>query len=142
MHLEASVTVRAPREKVYAAYTDFESMPKWAELSGAVKVTKRVGDTVQLEGEGAPGGRSRMAGRRLTLTQPSLVESESETRFTRTKRTVSFEEIPEGTKVTAKLDVQVKGLWAKILATREREEFEPSILGELASFARYVEGMS
>jgi len=141
VHLEIAVTVRATRDKVYAAYTDFGSMPKWAKVRGAVAVTKREGDTVYLEGEGGSKRRGQRAGRRLKLTEPSLVESESETRFTRTKRTVSFEDVPEGTRVTARLDVQVKGLWAKLLATRESEEFEPQIREELASFVRYVEGL-
>jgi len=141
VHLETAVTVRATRDKVYTAYTDFESMSKWAKVRGAVTVTRREGDSVYLESEGGPNRRRRKADRRLKLTEPSLVESESETRFTRTKRTVSFEEVPEGTRVTARLDVQVKGLWAKLLATRESEEFEPQIREELASFARYVEGL-
>jgi len=142
VHIEVSVTAKAPREKVYAAYTDFESMPKWAKLSAAVKVTKKEGDLVYLESQGVSGGRTRSATRRFKLTEPSVVESESETRFTRTKRTVEFEEVPEGTKVTARLDVQVKGLWSKVLATREGEEFEPSIQEELASFARYAESLA
>ena len=142
MHLETSVTVKAPREKVYAAYTDFESMPKWAKMRGTVTVTKKEGDMVHLESEGRPQRRGRNATRSLKLTEPSLVESESETRFTRTKRTVEFEELPEGTKVTARLEVQVKGLWAKLLATRESDDFEPAIQEELVSFARYVESLS
>ncbi len=141
MHLETAVTVRAARDKVYAVYTDFDSMSKWAKVRGAVTVTKREGDMVYLESEGRPDRRGQKAARSLKLTEPSLVESESETRFTRTKRTVSFEEVPGGTKVTARLDVHVKGLWAKLLSTRESEEFEPQIREELASFARYVEGL-
>jgi uncharacterized membrane protein len=140
VHLEIAVTVKAPRPKVYAAYTDFGSMPRWAKMQGTVTVTKE-GDSVHLESEGGPRRRGRNATRSLKLTEPSLVESESETRFTRTKRTVAFEEVPEGTKVTAKLEVQVKGLWAKLLATREGDEFEPAIREELESFARYVESL-
>jgi len=140
VHLEACITVSAPREKVYAAYTDFESMPKWATETTAMRVTRREGDMVYLESEGALGARRR-AVRRLRLSQPSLVECESETRFTRTKRTVAFEEVPEGTKVTATLDVRVKRPWGGILATREADEFEPSVQEELTSFGRYVEGL-
>ncbi|MGA2199072.1 MAG: SRPBCC family protein [Nitrososphaerales archaeon] len=140
MHLEASITVSAPRRKVYAAYTDFESMPKWAKELTAVRITKREGDTVFLESEGVLGARQG-AVRRLRLSQPSTVECESETKFTRTKRTIAFEEAPEGTKVTATLDVQVKRPWGKILSTREADEFEPSVQEELTSFARYVEDL-
>ena len=141
VHIEASVTVKAPREKVFAAYTDFESMKKWSKTSASVLVTDREGDMVYLEAGASSGRRSRMGSLALRLTQPRMVESESETMFTRTKRRVAFEEVPEGTRVTATLDVEVKGLWSKIMATREREEFEPEILQELESFAQYVEGL-
>ncbi len=140
MHLEARITVSAPREKVYAAYTDFESMPKWAKDMAAVGIAKREGDAVFLESEGNVGEGGRTV-RRLKLSQPRMVECESETRFTRTKRTIAFEDAPEGTKLTATLDVRVKRPWGKILSTREADEFEPSIQEELASFARYVEGL-
>jgi uncharacterized membrane protein len=140
VYLEASITVRAPRGKVYAAYTDFESMPKWAKELTAVRITKREGDTVCLESEGILGA-SRRAVRILKLSQPNMVECESETRFTRTMRTVAFEDAPEGTKLTATLDVRVKRPWGNILSTREADEFEPSVKEELTSFARYVEGL-
>jgi uncharacterized membrane protein len=135
LHIEASVVVKAPREKVYAAYTDFESMPKWSGLAG-VKVVKREGDTVYLESGGSPG-----RARKMVLSPPAAVRSESEKRFTRSSRVVSFEESSEGTRVTATLDVRVKGAWARLLSTREGDEFEPAIREELESFARYVEGL-
>jgi uncharacterized membrane protein len=140
VHLEACIMVNAPLGKVYAAYTDFESMPKWAKDVAAVRIAKREADAIYLESEGALGVRRR-AVRRLRLSQPSMVECESETRFTRTKRTVAFEDTPEGTRLIATLDVRVKRPWGSILSTREAYEFEPSIQEELASFARYVEGL-
>jgi hypothetical protein len=60
---------------------------------------------------------------------------------TRTRREVRFEKAPEGTRVTAVLDVRVKGLWASIFAPRGREEAETSAQEGLMSFARYVEGL-
>ncbi|MDV3244803.1 MAG: hypothetical protein LYZ66_06495, partial [Nitrososphaerales archaeon] len=36
LHVEVSYVVRAPREKVYAAYTDFEAMPRWSRQVTAV----------------------------------------------------------------------------------------------------------
>ena len=135
--------MKALPEQVYAAYTEFEAMPKWSKRLTSVRVTKREGNTVYLESEGVSSrGKRRKAGGALRLLPPDKVESESETRFTRTKRTVAFEKVPEGagTKVTATLDVQVKGLWAIVLSTRvEKDDAESSALEELASFARFVE---
>lgn len=144
MHLEVSRVVKAPRERVYAAYTDFESMPRWSKRLASVKVTRRDGNTVHLESEGvtSKGARRTTAGT-LKLSPPGGVESESETRFTRTKRTVAFDPAlaGEATTVTASLDVEVKGLWSLVLRTGVRKEAaEASAAEELASFARFVEG--
>ncbi len=144
LHLEVSLVVKATPEKVYAAYTDFESTPRWSRRLTAVRVTKREGDTVYLQSEGVTsGGRTRTTLGVLRLKPPESVESHSESRFTRTKRAVTFERAPEGvgTKVTATLDVEVKGLWAVFLRPGVRKEAaESSAAEELASFARFVEG--
>jgi uncharacterized membrane protein len=142
LHLEVTRFVRAPPETVYAAYTDFEAMPKWSKRLKAVKVTKREGDTVHLESEGvSSNGRPRKTEGTLRLTPPNKVQSESETRFTRSKRTVAFEAAPEaGTRVTATLDVEVKGLWGVVLRTGVKKDVaESSATEELASFATFVE---
>ncbi|HUI01342.1 MAG TPA: SRPBCC family protein [Nitrososphaerales archaeon] len=143
MHLEVSRVVRARPERVYAAYTDFEAMPAWSARLKAVKVTSRDGNVVHLENETVSSdGRTRRRSGVLTLHPPSSVESESETRFTRTRRTVTFEASPDGTgtKVTAALDVQVKGLWAAVLRSGvKKEEAESAAEKELESFARFLE---
>jgi uncharacterized membrane protein len=139
VHFEASVVVRAPRERVYSAYTDFEAMPSWSRRPRPVRVAGREGDTVYLESQGDSRDGSQKARREMHLFPKERVESSGETRFTRTMSIVRFEDVPEGTKVTAILDVYVKGRWAWILGTRGRSEVEPSALEELTSFAKYVE---
>ena len=133
--------MKAPREKVYATYTDFESMPKWSRQVTAVKVVWREGDMVHIESEGPSGGRSHVSAAKLTLSPPDRVETEGETRFTKTRRTVRFEDAAEGTKVTATLDVRVKGAWAWVFVPREKELAESSAREGLASFAEYVESL-
>ena len=142
VHYEASVVVKATLETTYLAYTEFGSMPKWSKQASSVRILKREGDTVQLEVETASGAGGRKAVSELRLHPPGSVESEGETRFTRTKRVVSFAEVPGGTRVTASLDVNVKGNWGWILRTRGKTEAESAASDELASFARYVEGLS
>ena len=134
--------MNAPLGRVYAAYTNFEAMPRWSKRLTTVKITKREGDTVYLENEAvSSSGRQSKTKGALRLSPPNRVESESETRFTRTKRNVAFEGVTDGaTKVTATLDVQVKGLWAVVLSTRvSKDDAESSAREELASFARFVE---
>lgn len=144
MRLEVSYVVKAQPEHTYAAYTDFEAMPRWSKRLTSVRVAKREGDFVRLEIESVSSkGKPRKIDGLLRLTPPNRVESESETRFTRTKRTVDFEAAPDGagTKVTATLEVRVKGLWAVALRPGARkDQAESAAFEELASFARYAEG--
>ena len=133
--------MKAKREKVYAAYTDFETWPKWSRQVTTVRVIRREGSTVSIESESVSGGRLRITVAKLTLSPPEGVETEGETRLIRAKRTVRFEDAPEGTKVTAVLDVRVKGPWAWIFAPRGKDEAESSAREGLTSFAEYVESL-
>jgi uncharacterized membrane protein len=143
LHVEVSHVVKARREKVYATYTDFDAWPKWSTQATIVRVVGREGGTVvNIESETASGGRPRVTLAKLVLSPPERVETEGETRFTRTKRTVRFEDAPEGTKVTAALDVRVKGPWAWILAPRGKDEAESFAREGLRSFAEYVESLT
>jgi len=141
LHAEVSYVVKAPREKVYAAYIDFEAWPKWSRSTTAVRVVAREGGTVSIESTTARGGRPHNNLAKLTLSPPEGVETEGETRLTRTRRTVRFEDVPEGTRVTAVLDVRVRGLWASIFKPRGKAEAESSALEGLRSFAEYVESL-
>jgi polyketide cyclase/dehydrase/lipid transport protein len=139
MHFEVDLLVRATRDKVYSAYIDFDALPKWSKQAKGVVVSKREGNTIYLEG-GAGGDGQRNAGK-MELFPPEKVESEGETRFTRTKSAVRFEEAPGGTKVIASLDVQFKGRWGWFMKTPGRAESESSAMEELTSFASYVESI-
>jgi uncharacterized membrane protein len=139
MRFEVSIVVRVPRDKVYSAYTDFEAAPKWSKRRDEVRVSRREGNTVYLERASGSGGRREA--REMKLFPPERVESENETRFTRIRSVTRFEEVPEGTRVTASLDVQIKGRWSWIMKTQGKAEVESSAMEELRSFARYAEGL-
>jgi uncharacterized membrane protein len=142
MHCEASLIIKVPLEEAYAAYTDFESMPKWSKQISALRVLGREEGRVRLEFQSASGAPGRTTVSELRLVPGEKVESEGETRFTRTRRVVSFARVPEGTKVTASQDVSMKGKWGWILKPRGRAEAEASASTELSSFAGYVENLS
>ncbi|HYA55795.1 MAG TPA: SRPBCC family protein [Nitrososphaerales archaeon] len=136
MHFEVSLIVKVQRAKAYSVYTDFEAMPRWSSDKHGVKVVRREGNTVYFE---RALGTIRGA-RGMKLFPPERVESEGETRFSRTRSVVTFDEVPEGTRITASLDVELKGRWSWIFKTQGKAEVESSAMGELESFARYVEG--
>jgi len=138
MHFEVSIIVKVPRTRVYSSYTDFESMPKWSKDKHEVRVARKEGDTVYLERTSGAGGGRRA--REMKLFPPERVESEGETRMTQTRSVVRFDEVPEGTRITASLDVELKGRWSWFFKTQRKEEAESSAMEELSSFAKYVEG--
>jgi len=138
MHFEVSLIVRVPRSKAYTSYTDFGAMPKWSKDKHGVRVAKREGDTVYLERTSGPGGIR--GARQMILFPPERVESERQTRLTRTRSVVRFDEVPEGTRITASLDVELKGRWSWVFKTQGKAEVESSAMEELSSFAKYVEG--
>ena len=138
VHFEVSLVVGVPRERAYSAYTDFEAMPKWSKDKHQVKVSRREGNTAFLETTSRAGGDR--GARQVKLFPPERVESQGETRLTRARSVVRFDEAPEGTRITASLDVEVKGRWSWVFRTRARSEAESSAIEELESFARYVEG--
>ena len=137
MHYEVSVIVKVPREKAYKAFTDFEAGPKWSKERTALKVSKKEGNNVYLS---SASGASN-PGRKMRLFPPERVESSSESRFSKTKSVVKFERAPEGTKVTASLDMEVKGHWSWVMKTRGKEGVESSAMEMLKAFAKYVEGI-
>ena len=138
MHFEVSLVVRVPRAEAYSSYTDFESIPRWSKDKHEVRVARREGDTVYLERtSGAGGGRGA---KEMKLFPPERVESAGETRLTKTRSIVRFDEVPEGTRVTASLDVELKGRWSWVFKTQGKADAESSAMEELSSFAKYVEG--
>jgi uncharacterized protein YndB with AHSA1/START domain len=138
MHFEVSLVVKVPRTKAFSSYTDFEAMPRWSKDKHEVKVTRREGGTVYIER--TPGTGGIRGAREMKLFPPERVESEGETRFTRTRSIVRFDEVPEGTRITASLDVELKGRWSWVFKTQGKAEAESSAMEELSSFAKYVEG--
>ncbi len=138
MRFEVSLIIKVPRDEAYSAYTDFEAMPKWSRQKRVVRVARREGNTVYLEGSA---GTGRKAVKEIRLFPPERVESGGETRFTRTTSVVKFEEVAEGTRVTASLEVRFRGRWGWVLRTRGRAEAESSALEELTSFAKHVEAL-
>lgn len=141
MHVEVFYDVKAQREKVYAAYTDFEAWPKWSRRVTSVRVVGREGGTVSIESVTGSSRHPRIDVAKLALSPPLGVETVAETRLATTKRTVRFEELPGGTRVTVTQDVRVKRPWAYVFAPRGKDEAESSAREGLKSFAEYVEDL-
>jgi uncharacterized membrane protein len=139
LRVQVSQLVKAPKEKVFEAYVDFDSTPRWSDTTGKVRVVGRSGNAVTLEVEAHTRNGPRTVTREAVLTPPNRVVIESESRSARTKGTVSFESVPGGTLVTSTVEVALKGLRRFVFRPAFGEEAETSARRNLTSFARYVE---
>ena len=133
--------LQAPPEKVFAAYADFESRPKWSPSTMSVRVVKREGSTVWYEVEGTVRGYTEKFTSRQTLAPPSRIEVETETRFSVTRVQVTLEGVPEGTKVTSSYDIVMKGLFPKLVGPFTKGRLQRGLAEEATSFKEYLESL-
>jgi uncharacterized membrane protein len=141
MRLEVRQLVRVPREKVFAAYADLESIPRWSAAMESVRVISREGPVVRFELRPRTGGGGRTVVGEMTLDPPRAASVESETKGSRTRGTVRFEPVQGGTMVTSTLEVEVKGVRRFFVRPALGEEAEKAAERNMASFARYVEAL-
>lgn len=141
MRVRVSQLVKAPRERVFAAYVDLESMPKWSASAGKVRVIRRDSNAVTFVAEAQGRMGPRTVSGELLLTPPGMVRTGSESPRSRTKGTVTFESVAEGTLVTSTIEVELKGFRRYFFRPALGESSREAAERNLAAFARYVEGL-
>lgn len=110
-HLEGTYIVKAPRDDVYRLFTDFEKTPEhFPAVAKSFRFLSRDGDSFTAEAQtkaffGSPKFAVRMDGRfdppnGFTSTNVSVAGVEHEK--------VTFEEVPEGTRIIYVNDVEIK----------------------------------
>lgn len=138
MHIEQAQLARAPREKVFEAWTDYEAWPSFSSLFTRVTVRERSGNTVHIEAETKLLGRRIARAERHVLTPPEQVRVEGESGGSTNTTLWTFEAIPEGTRVTAVIDAELGGLTGLVGPLAKRQL--ASILREwMRGLARYAE---
>jgi len=58
LHIEQSQVVKAPREQVFQAWTDYENWPKYFDFFKRITVTERTENTAVLDGGQNEGAQS------------------------------------------------------------------------------------
>jgi uncharacterized protein YndB with AHSA1/START domain len=138
LHIEQTQVVKAPREQVFQAWTDYEAVPKWQTLFTRVTVTKRVGNTVGLDLEVNMRGRKAMRTEKHVLTPPERVDVEGEMEGITNTTVWKFEPIPEGTRVTAVVEARLP-LRLKVIGPLVKRQFQAIVREWLQDLAKYVE---
>jgi carbon monoxide dehydrogenase subunit G len=137
-HVEVNQTVKAPIEKVFAAATDYESIPKWSKVYTSMHVTRREGNVVYTEGEmRAFGIASKGTGK--TIETSERIETEGEGKNSSAKVVVTLGKASEGTKLSYVADMELRGPLASILGPFAKGKVESGLRDEGLSFAKYVE---
>lgn len=139
MHFEATQLVKAPREKVFEAWTDFEAMPKYSTVFTKATVTKRQGNTVYTESEGKFMRRKLKSSEKHVLMPPAKVEDEVDAEGSKASSVTKFDVVPEGTRITSVNDIELKGKWAKLLGPFAKRSLQGVFRKEMRAFAKYVE---
>jgi len=138
LHIEQTQIVKAPREKVFQAWTDYEAVPKWQTLFTSVKVAKRDGNTVYLDLEVNMRGRKAMRTEKHLLTPPERVDVEGEMEGITNTTVWKFDSLPEGSRVTVKVEASLP-LRLKVIAPLVKHQFQALVREWLQDLAKYVE---
>jgi len=139
VRIEQAQLVKAPRERVFPAWTDCEAWPQWDPgVFTRVTVTERAGNTVHLDAEVKFMGLKRRRTEKHVLTPPEKVEVEGEMLGATNTTVWKFEGVPEGTLLTAVLEMQLNGL-LKLLQPIAEWRARSGLREWMRAFARYVE---
>jgi len=139
MRTEYSQLVKAPRERVFEALTDYEAIPTWDRVMfKRVSVTQRGPNTATLDADVRFMGMKMRRMERHVLTPPEKVEVDGSVRNAINTTVWTLRTVPEGTILTAELEVEFKGLLKLLqpLAERQMRTVLPEWMRE---FAGYVE---
>jgi carbon monoxide dehydrogenase subunit G len=138
MRVEQVQVVKAPREQVFEAWTDYEAWPRFSGLFSRVSVKERTGNTVHIDAEVKLMGRRTTRSEMHLLTPPEQVRVEGETETATNTTLWTFEPVPEGTRVTAVVDAELGGL-TKLLGPLAKRQVQAMLREWMQGLARYVE---
>ena len=138
MHIEHTQIVKAAREQVFQAWTDYEEVPKWQTLFTSVKVAKRDGNTVHLDMEVNMRGRKALRTEKHILTPPERVDVEGEMEGITNTSVWKFESAPQGSRVTVTVEARLP--WRlKVMGPLVKRQFQALVRDWLQDLAKYAE---
>lgn len=119
IRLEGAYIIKAPREKVYEIMTDFENVPKhFPSVAKSARVLKRDGNNliVEVETKAFLFSKTYKVRMETTLRPNEGFTSVNTSSLGVEHEVVNFEEIPEGTRMVYRNDVEIKSRFFRIFA--------------------------
>ena len=139
VRIEQSQLVRAPGEKVFQAWTDYEAWTTWdRDVFTRVTVAERVGNTARLDIETKFMGLRMPRTERHVLTPPVKVEVDGSVPIATNTTVWKFDAVPEGTMLTAILEIGFKGV-LKFMDPIAGRQGRNLLSKWMQAFAKYVE---
>ena len=138
MRVDQVEIVKAPREHVFQAWTDYEAWPRFSGLFTRVSVKERAGNTVHIDADVKVMGRKIGRSEKHVLTPPEQVRVQGETEGATNTTLWTFEPVPEGTRVTAIVDTELSGL-TRLLGPLAKRQLHTLLREWMQGLARYVE---
>jgi uncharacterized protein YndB with AHSA1/START domain len=138
LHVEHTEIVRAPREKVFEAWVDYDAWPRFSGLFTRVSVQERSGDTVHINAEQKLMGRRTTRSETHVLRPPEQVRVEGDTEGATNTTLWTFEPIPEGTRFTAVIDADLGGV-TRLLGPLAKRQAQTLLRDWMQGLARYAE---
>jgi carbon monoxide dehydrogenase subunit G len=138
MRVEQAQFVKAPREHVYQTWTDYDAWPKFSSLFKRVTVVERAGNTVHINAEISVMGRTTGRTEKHVLTPPEQVLVSGETEGSTNTTLWKFAATPEGTVVSATVEVELTGL-TRLLGPLAERQLQQLLREWVRGLAKYAE---
>src|SRR5260370_4779413 len=139
VRIEQTQLVKAPREQVFQVWPDYEAYPSWDPVVFTrVTVVERGENTARLDEEVKFMGLRMRRTEKLVLTPPEKVEVNGSIPNATNTTVWTFEAVPEGTMLTAVLEIQFKGV-LKLLQPIAEQQGRTALREWMRAFAHHVE---
>ena len=137
--IELTKTIHAPRSYAYSVMANTEDLPKALKSYKSVKLVRKEGDIDIIEAEvDAMGWTSMWKIRRRYFPNERIEEGVDNDRAVG-KATLTFSDVPEGTKLTLIDYATFKGTVGKLFGGLAKGRLEKYIDEDLESYKTYVE---
>jgi len=138
VRIEQAQVVKAPRERVFEAWADCEAWPTWQTLFTRVRVVERVGNTARIDLDTRFMGMKMPRKETHTLTPPEKVVVVGDIPNATNTTVWTFEAVPEGTLLTAVLEVEFRGV-LKLLQPLAASQGRTALREWMGALAHHVE---
>ena len=137
--IELTKTIRAPRGYAYSVLANIEDLPKALKSYKSAKLVGKEGDVDIIEAEVEVEGRTSTWKIRRRYFPNERIEEGIDNDRAVGKATITFSDVPEGTKLTLINDATFKGAVGKLLGGLAKGRLEKYLDEDLESYKSYVE---